>query len=104
MLRRITLGCLILSAAPLAAQTPPTPGAACRAQGIAYENQADAADRAAKRKVNVDANIAEARKRARECAKNLSRKTGTIAELSSLASLDLYLADTAQAKATIDRL
>src|SRR3954471_1653348 len=101
MIRRIAFGCMILSAAPLAAQIPSTPAGACRAVGALYQSQTTAADRAASRTPDMASITAEARRRIRACADTLSRTRGGVPELSALAALDMYLGDTARARGTV---
>lgn len=107
MVRRFAvLGVVVVVASAAAAQTPPapTPAAACRMVGSAYQTQAIQTERAANRTPDATTIIAESKRRTRACAETLSTTKGTVAELTGLSALYLYVGDTAGAKSIVATL
>src|SRR3954468_12050841 len=103
MVRRFAVICAVCVASTSAAQSGPPNAAGCRQTGNDYQNSVIKADRAANRTPDVPAIIAKSKAMVRACADSLSTNT-TVAELSAMSSLYLYVGDTAKAVAIVEGL
>jgi thiol-disulfide isomerase/thioredoxin len=104
MVRRIALAGLVAFASTLTAQTPATPSAICRAVGNAFQGKAIQAARDSGKSADPAVIVPESKRLTKLCADTLSTTKGTVAELSALSSLWLYLGDTAKAQRIVSDL
>lgn len=99
MIRRFAgVAVLVVGSSAVAQTPPPSPAAVCRQVGNTYQTQAIQAERQANRSPDPLAILPEAKRRTRICAETLSTTRGSVAELTALSALWLYVGDTARAE------
>lgn len=106
MVRRIALLGLVALTSTAVAQNnaPVTPAAVCRAVGNTYQSRAIKAAQDSGKAPDPAVIIPETKRLTRACADTLSTTKGTVAELSALSSLWLFVGDTARAERIVTDL